>query len=124
MEVPLKPRRPPSLPLVCALHLDHSSFSVLRETPVALSCAYFKKLNCCGGCNAGPQRVSLPAECHRFAGTVKEIRENDGAVQVTVEVGEETLRAEISQDHLSAMSLAPGDRVHGILKLRSLRGVG
>lgn len=61
---------------------------------------------------------------NRFTGTVKEIRENDGAVQVTVEVGKETLRAEINQDHLSAMSLAPGDRVHGILKLRALRGVG
>jgi molybdopterin-binding protein len=61
---------------------------------------------------------------NRFTGTVKEVRENDGAVQVTIEVGKETLRAEISQDHLSAMSLAPGDRVHGILKLRALRGVG
>ena len=59
---------------------------------------------------------------NRFTGTVKEIRENDGAVQVTVEVGKETLRAEISQDHLSTLSLAPGDRVHGVLKLRALRG--
>jgi len=77
-----------------------------------------------GGCHAGPQRVSLPAECHRFTGTVKEIKGNDGAVQVTFKVGKETLRTEISQDHLSAISLAPGDRVHGILKLRSLRAVG
>jgi hypothetical protein len=35
MEVPVKPRRPPSLPLVCVVFPDHSSFSVLRETPVA-----------------------------------------------------------------------------------------
>ncbi|MBN1103203.1 MAG: TOBE domain-containing protein, partial [Deltaproteobacteria bacterium] len=59
---------------------------------------------------------------NRFSGTVREVRENDGVVQVTVEVGEETLRAEISRDHLSAMNLSPGDRVHGILKLRALRG--
>jgi molybdopterin-binding protein len=59
---------------------------------------------------------------NRFTGTVKEIRENDGAVQVTVEVGKETLRAEISREDLTAMGIAPGDPVHGILKLRALRG--
>jgi hypothetical protein len=41
-----KPRRPPSLPLVCEVFPDHSSFSVLRETPMAFFCDYFKKLNC------------------------------------------------------------------------------
>jgi hypothetical protein len=35
MEVPVKPRRPPSLPLVCVVCPDHSSFSVLRGTPMA-----------------------------------------------------------------------------------------
>ena len=45
MDVPVKPRRPPSLPLICELLPDHSSFSVLRETPMAFSCDYFKKLN-------------------------------------------------------------------------------
>jgi len=35
MEVPVKPRRPPSLPLICLVFPDHSSFSVLRETPMA-----------------------------------------------------------------------------------------
>jgi hypothetical protein len=39
-----KPRRPPSLPLICVIFLDHSSFSVLRETPMAFSYDYFKKL--------------------------------------------------------------------------------
>jgi hypothetical protein len=38
--------RPPSLPLICEGFPDHSSFSVLRETPMAFSCNYFKKLNC------------------------------------------------------------------------------
>jgi hypothetical protein len=32
---PVKPRRPPSLPLVCVEFPDHSSFSVLRGTPMA-----------------------------------------------------------------------------------------
>jgi ABC-type sulfate/molybdate transport systems ATPase subunit len=61
---------------------------------------------------------------NRFVGTVKEIGENEGAVQVSVEVGEETLFVEISQDYLTAMGLATGDRVHGILRLRALRGCG
>jgi hypothetical protein len=45
MGVPVKRRRPPSLPLICEVFPDHSSFSVLRETPMALSYNYFKKLN-------------------------------------------------------------------------------
>jgi len=44
MEVPVKPRRPPSLRLVCEGFRGHSSFSVLRETPMA-SAIHFKKLN-------------------------------------------------------------------------------
>jgi len=46
MEVPVKPRRPPSLPLICVKFPDHSSFSVLRETPMAFPWDNFKKLNC------------------------------------------------------------------------------
>jgi hypothetical protein len=45
MGVPVKPRRPPSLPLICVVFPDHSSFSVLRETPMA-SAIHFKKPNC------------------------------------------------------------------------------
>jgi hypothetical protein len=41
-----KPRRPPSLRLVCEVFPDHSSFSVLRETPMAFSCDNFKQLKC------------------------------------------------------------------------------
>jgi len=44
MPVPVKPRRPPSLHLICEVFPDHSSFSVLRETPMA-SAIHFKKLN-------------------------------------------------------------------------------
>jgi hypothetical protein len=56
MEVPVKPRRPPSLPLICGVLPDHSSFSVLRETPMAFSCNNFKKLTCYRHC-------SLSREC-------------------------------------------------------------
>jgi ABC-type sugar transport system ATPase subunit len=59
---------------------------------------------------------------NRFAGTVKAIRENEGEVTVTVEVGDEILQVAVSRDHLLAMDIGPGDRVHGVLKLRALRG--
>ncbi|MBP1741250.1 MAG: hypothetical protein H6Q48_3543, partial [Deltaproteobacteria bacterium] len=42
MEALVKPRRAPSLPLICEVFPDHSSFSVLRETPMAFSYDYFK----------------------------------------------------------------------------------
>jgi hypothetical protein len=45
-QVPVKPRRPPSLPLVCIVFAAYSSFSVFRGTPMAFFCDYFKKLNC------------------------------------------------------------------------------
>jgi hypothetical protein len=44
MEVPVKLRRPPSLPLFYGVFPDHSSFSVLRETPMTFSGDHFKKL--------------------------------------------------------------------------------
>ena len=43
--VPVKPRRPPLLPLVCEVLPDHASFSVLRETPMTFFCNYFKTEN-------------------------------------------------------------------------------
>jgi len=46
MEVPVKPRRPPSLPLICLIFPDHSSFSVLKETPVTSTRYRFKKVKC------------------------------------------------------------------------------
>jgi hypothetical protein len=42
----LKPRRPPSLPPVCVVFPDHSSFSVLRGTPTAFTRYHFKRLEC------------------------------------------------------------------------------
>jgi len=45
-QVPVKPCRPPSLPLAYEVIADHSSFSVFRETPMAFFWDNFKKLNC------------------------------------------------------------------------------
>jgi len=40
-----KQSAPPALlPLVCIVIPDHSSFSVLRETPMTFACRHFKKL--------------------------------------------------------------------------------
>jgi hypothetical protein len=44
-QVPLKTRRPPSLPLICIVFPAYSSFSVFRETPMA-SAIHLKKLKC------------------------------------------------------------------------------
>jgi len=43
-QVPVTCRRPPSLPLVCEVFPDLSSFSVFRETPMAFFCDSFKQL--------------------------------------------------------------------------------
>jgi hypothetical protein len=38
---------PPAwLPPICMVIPDHSSFSVLRETPVTFACGHFEKLKC------------------------------------------------------------------------------
>jgi len=47
-QVPVKLRRPPSLPLIFMVFPDHASFSVLRETPMTFFYNYFKKLKCYG----------------------------------------------------------------------------
>ena len=57
-QVPVKPRRPPSLPTICEFFPDHSSFSGLRETPMAPA-IHFKKLN---GCFKNDQGIDR----HRF----------------------------------------------------------
>ena len=47
-QVPVTPRRPPSLPLVCKVFPDLSSFSVLRGTPMAFFYDNFEQLRCYG----------------------------------------------------------------------------
>src|SRR5512139_1205288 len=46
-QVPVNPRRPPSLPLVYEAFPALSSFSVLRETLMAFSWDNFKQPKCC-----------------------------------------------------------------------------
>jgi hypothetical protein len=38
---------PALLPLICMVIPDHSSFFVLRETPMTFACGHFKNLKCC-----------------------------------------------------------------------------
>jgi hypothetical protein len=45
-QVPVTPRRPPSLPLICRVFPALSSFSGFIGTPMAFYCVYFKELNC------------------------------------------------------------------------------
>jgi hypothetical protein len=45
-QVPVKPRRPPSLPLICGAFPAYSSFSVFRETPMAFFYGDIKEPNC------------------------------------------------------------------------------
>jgi ABC-type sulfate/molybdate transport systems ATPase subunit len=59
---------------------------------------------------------------NRFLGRTCEIHPDEEGVSVTVAVGGEEIRSEISHDNLSAMGLKVGDPVYGILKLRALRG--
>jgi len=47
----------PSLPLVCEAFPDLSSFSVLRETPMAFSCDNFKQLKCYKNFKIGSRRI-------------------------------------------------------------------
>ena len=42
---------PALLPLICIVIPDHSSFSVLRETPMTFASCHFKKLKCYPPCS-------------------------------------------------------------------------
>ncbi len=60
---------------------------------------------------------------NRFVGRVSAINRDDGIVQVVVSVNEESLRVEMSPEHFLALNVAQGQQVHGILKLRALKGL-
>lgn len=69
---------------------------------------------------------SLPAPgppINRFTGTISAIHHDDGLARIEVAVGTETLRVEMTPENLDALDAGPGEQVHGILKLRSLRGL-
>jgi hypothetical protein len=44
-QVPVNPRRPPSLPVICRVFPAYPSFSVFGGTPMARA-IHFKELNC------------------------------------------------------------------------------
>jgi ABC-type Fe3+/spermidine/putrescine transport system ATPase subunit len=60
---------------------------------------------------------------NRFEGRVSSIQQEDGVAQVVVAVGDTSLRVEMSPQHLHALNVSAGERVHGVLKLRALKGV-
>jgi len=66
---------------------------------------------------------ALGPPINRFVGRVSNINCDDGIVQVVVSVGEESVRVEMSPEHFLALNVAQGQQVHGILKLRALKGL-
>lgn len=77
-----------------------------------------------------PDEIYISAEkamgppINRFTGRVHAVNRADGIVQVEVGVGEDRLRVEMSPEHFLALNVAEGQQVHGILKLRALKGLG
>lgn len=60
---------------------------------------------------------------NRFQASVMAVENREGDVRVLLDVNGSSLHAEISNELLETLRLSPGDLVHGILKLRALRGV-
>ncbi len=69
-----------------------------------------------------PERPPGPP-INRFEGSVHTVRHDDGVAQVVVKVGGELLRVEMAPEHFDALNVAQGQAVHGILKLRALKGL-
>jgi ABC-type Fe3+/spermidine/putrescine transport system ATPase subunit len=59
---------------------------------------------------------------NRFQGRIKKVRESEGMAIIEVEVGNESIEAEITMEYLRTLNLSVGDNVCGILKLRALQG--
>ena len=60
---------------------------------------------------------------NRFEGCIRTIQPGDGVAQVIVAVRGVDLRVEMNPEHFEALNVSEGDAVHGILKLRALRGM-
>jgi molybdopterin-binding protein len=60
---------------------------------------------------------------NRFTGRVARITAGEGNAEIVIEIGGQELRAEMTPDQYDALNLIPGDTVHGILRLRSIRGM-
>jgi ABC-type molybdate transport system ATPase subunit len=59
---------------------------------------------------------------NRFQGRIKNITEAEGMAMIRLEVGGEEIDVEITVEYLRTLNLSIGDKVCGILKLRSLHG--
>lgn len=60
---------------------------------------------------------------NRFEGRIRTIQLGDGVAQVVVTVQGVDLRVEMNPEHFEALNVAEGQPVHGILKLRALKGL-
>jgi ABC-type Fe3+/spermidine/putrescine transport system ATPase subunit len=59
---------------------------------------------------------------NRFQGRIKNITEAEGMAMIRLTVGVEEIDVEITVEYLRTLNLSIGDKVCGILKLRSLHG--
>jgi ABC-type Fe3+/spermidine/putrescine transport system ATPase subunit len=59
---------------------------------------------------------------NRFQGRIKNITEAEGMAMIRLTVGVEEIDVEITMEYLRTLNLSIGDKVCGILKLRSLHG--
>jgi ABC-type Fe3+/spermidine/putrescine transport system ATPase subunit len=60
---------------------------------------------------------------NRFEGLIKSVHQSDGIAQIVVAVGAVDLRVEMNPEHFEALNVMEGQPVHGILKLRALKGL-
>jgi len=76
-----------------------------------------------------PDEIYISAErapgppINRFEGRIRTIQLDDGVAQVVVTVQGVDLRVEMNPEHFEALNVAQGQPVHGILKLRALKGL-
>ena len=53
----------------------------------------------------------------------RSVHQSDGIAQIVVAVGAVDLRVEMDLEHFEALNVGEGQSVHGILKLRALKGL-
>jgi len=57
---------------------------------------------------------------NRFNGYIRKVEDGDDSVRITLNVNGATLRVETPPEKWEKLTLNPGDRVHGLLRLRAL----
>jgi len=86
--VPVRLRRPPSLPLICRIFPDHASFSVLRETPMTFASDHFKTIKCYEGFTLLEVLVSMAILVIIMAALYSAYTTNVEAIQIARQNGE------------------------------------